>query len=102
MAKEKKRAYGTGEIVELDDGRRAIRWRETYKDEKGEKRTRKRYETLGEVSERHAAKALKDKLDLAEKVLDTRPAAVTFRDLAEKWREHILPNYKALVNKFVF
>ena len=47
MAKEKKRAYGTGEIVELDDGRRAIRWRETYKDEKGEKRTRKRYETLG-------------------------------------------------------
>src|ERR1700751_4191491 len=52
----KKRPYGSGEIIELDDGRRAIRWRETYTDETGNPRTKKRYQTLGSVSKSHASR----------------------------------------------
>ena len=56
-----------------------------------------RYETVGEVSRREAAKILNEKLQEAQKPLEPAPEPITFRELAEKWREHILPTYKASV-----
>jgi hypothetical protein len=43
---------------------------------------------------------LKEKLDQAEKACEAKPVAVTFRELAEKWREHILPHHKASVRMY--
>jgi integrase len=100
MAKREKRSYGSGEIVDLGCRRLAIRWREPYRDATGKTKQRKRYETLGEVSRREAAKKLNEKLQEAQKPLAPAAEPVTFRELAEKWREHILPTYKASVRMY--
>ena len=95
--KNRKRAYGCGEIIELDDGRRAIGWHETYVDPEGKSRTRKRYETLGAVSKSHAAKTLNEKLQHSEEASSTHVPTVTFKEHAERWRRDILPTHKPSV-----
>ena len=88
MAKREKRSYGSGEIIDLGCRRLAIRWREPYRDATGKMKQRKRYETVGEVSRREAAKILNEKLQEVQKPLEPAPEPITFRELAEKWREH--------------
>ncbi|HYR89305.1 MAG TPA: tyrosine-type recombinase/integrase [Terriglobia bacterium] len=95
--KNRKRAYGCGEIIELSDGRRAIRWREKHVDAKGKSRTRKRYETLGKVSISYAAKVLNEKLRKSEVASKVHVPVVTFKEHAERWMRDILPNHKPSV-----
>ncbi len=91
MAK-KKRPYGSGENIDLGGGERAIRWREVFY-ELDQRKTRKRYEYLGKISESKAESILKDR----QGTVSTPQEAVTnisFRDHAEKWERDILATYK--------
>lgn len=90
-----KRPYGSGEVLKLSGGRFAIRWREAFTGPDGKLQTRKRYETLGEVSLSKAARKLKDRInESSADGASEQQAAVLFKDHAERWKRDILPTYK--------
>ena len=91
---QNRRPYGSGCVISTPKGL-AIRWRETImKDGKG--RRVLRYEALGHVSRKEAAKKLREKLRTADV---PREAPITFEELAREWVRSILPMYKYSTRK---
>ena len=91
---QNRRSYGSGCVISTPKGL-AIRWRETImKDGKG--RRVLRYEALGHVSRKEAAKKLREKLRTADV---PREAPITFEELAREWVRSILPMYKYSTRK---
>ena len=91
---QKRRSYGSGCVISTPKGL-AIRWRETIvKDGKGQRVLR--YEALGHVSRKEAAKKLREKLRTADV---PRKAPITFEELAREWVRSILPMYKYSTRK---
>ena len=91
---QNRRPYGSSCVISTPKGL-AIRWRETImKDGKG--RRVLRYEALGHVSRKEAAKKLREKLRTADV---PREAPITFEELAREWVRSILPMYKYSTRK---
>ena len=95
MARKKKRSYGTGCVLEVASGL-AIRWREPLLMPDGSIRKVQKYEVLGHVSRKEAAKALLDRLGNST---GPRRSPITFSDLANVWKTTVLPMYKYSTRK---
>jgi integrase len=92
MARKKKRQYGSGEVLKRGAGL-AIRWREPLLEPDGRIKYRRRYEALGPVSQKEAARRLAEKLVESGSAREPVPT-VTFREHAARWIRDILPMHK--------
>ena len=95
MARKKKRTYGTGCILERRNGL-AIRWREPVMMPDGSVKRVLRYETLGMVSRKEAARTLRERQAQSEV---PKAAPVSFGELASAWKTSVLPMYKYSTRK---
>lgn len=94
MARKQRRPYGSGCILENEHGF-AIRWYETVTGADGKPHRVKRYQSLGHVSRKNAAETLASKFKTqAPSPVQTN---IAFAEHAERWRNDILPLYKASV-----
>ena len=91
---QKKRPYGSGCVISVANGL-AIRWRETIVKD-GRRQRVLRYEALGNVSRKEAAKKLREKLQTSDV---PRQAPITFEELAQEWVRSIVPMYKYSTRK---
>lgn len=93
-----KRQYGSGCVIDLKGGGRAIRWREPEIAPDGTRRRVLRYETLGKVTKKHASEILAQRLAVAGSPASGR-SLVTFRTVTEQWVTTVLPMYKFSTQK---
>ncbi len=93
-----KRQYGSGCLLKRGRGW-AIRRRETEIAPDGTTRRVLRYETLGQVSRRHAGDLLAQRLVAAGNSKAPVRSRVAFRTFASEWQAHVLPMYKHSTQK---
>jgi hypothetical protein len=89
MARKRKRQYGSGTVVQEGTGL-AIRWREPVLMPDGSIEQRRRYQALGPVSRKEAARRLAEKLVEGGSQREPTPT-VTFREHAARWIRDVLP-----------
>src|SRR2546428_739603 len=99
VARKHNRPYGTGCVYREGRGW-AIRWREAVQDENGTVRFIRRYERV-EGTKTEAEGILRQRMlqvsaspTSISSTAATPTGAVTFKEHADKWTEHVLPKYK--------
>ena len=95
---QRKRQYGSGCLLRRKGGW-VLRWRETETSPDGTRKRVLRYERLGEMSRKHAADILMQRVAAANTTHVVAPLTWTFRELAAQWQATVLPMYKPSTQK---
>ena len=95
---QRKRQYGSGCLLRRKGGW-VLRWRETESSPDGTQKRVLRYERLGEMSRKHAADILMQRVAAANTKPVVAPSTWTFRELAAQWQATVLPMYKPSTQK---
>ncbi len=94
----RKRQYGTGCLRKTERGW-VIRWRESEIAPDGTTKRVLRFQTLGAMPQREAAKILSRKIMAATDGATQNRACITFDTLVEEWMASVLPMYKPSTQK---